>query len=174
MWQAPRSFSVPDGEFFDEDGQEFKCPYGKPGDLLYVRETWAGIEPGSYAEIEAPPRLMRQGCTVIEYAATDMLSGLTAEERGLRYRPNIHMPKWAARIWLRVESVRVERLQEITEAGALADGGWVYGACPIHKSPVRSFGKLWNSNAKPGEQWGDNPWVFVVSFSVVSTTGRPS
>ena len=84
-----------------------KAPY-QPGDILYVRETWGkGYEEGTYI-----------------YKADDKLADLPTfkESTKLIYRPSIHMPKEAARIWLKVTDVRVERLQEITEDGAKEEG----------------------------------------------------
>lgn len=112
------------------------CPYGKPCDLLYVRETWKYIDwtedgqpwirykadnesmfiedyPEEYAEkvLESREKLSRRENYKIDNRAADR-----------RWRPSIHMPKWAARIWLEVVDIRVERLQEITESSAIAEG----------------------------------------------------
>lgn len=102
------------------------------------------------------------------------------------FKPSIHMPKEAARIWLQVEDVRVERLHDISENDAINEGidRRLEPSAPngIHykhylkdkwgPSPKHSFETLWHSiNGK--ESWDNNPWVWVISFKVLSTTGRP-
>lgn len=120
------------------------CPYGQPGDRLWVRETWA------------------RGMTDEElyYRATD--KEITDEEReeGMRWKPSIHMPRWASRITLEVTEVRVERLQGITEADSVAEG-----IKPLQGGAVSDFRLLWDHlNASRGYGWDANPWVWVVSF----------
>lgn len=146
-----------------------KCPYGKPGDLLWVRETWAKIG------------------DIYLYKAN-------AEHQAMNWKPSIHMPKAASRIWLLNESVRLERLQDITREDCIAEGiahrltdfqkwyrqpGDWYDYerktfAPLQSgkiSPSMSFMSLWRSiNGK--ESWKANPWVWVVKSRVVSTTGR--
>lgn len=108
-----------------------------PGDILYVRGTWAKVN-GIYiykADEDATP---------------------------LKWRPSIHMPKEAARIWLEVTDVRVERLQEITYDDCLSEGMWDYGT---DVDTLAAFQELWQSlNAKKGYGWDENPWVWVISF----------
>ncbi|MEL7476498.1 MAG: hypothetical protein AAGJ55_09755 [Cyanobacteria bacterium J06555_12] len=93
----------------------------------------------------------------------------------IRWRPSIHMPRWASRITLEVTDVRVERLQEISGAGAVAEGASMLDCYGPHCPPacnesgcfgaVEWFQELWNSiNTKPGTTWEDNPWVWVVEF----------
>ena len=84
--------------------EKVSCPYGAPGDLLWCRET-------HWLESDGTPVYRADG---------EFLEGWTS--RGLRWHPSIHMPKSVCRLWLRVEDVRVERLQEITEEGAKAEG----------------------------------------------------
>ena len=88
---------------------------------------------------------------------------------GVKWRPSIHMPRWASRITLRVTNVRVERVQEISEEDALAEG--VYGdeAAPFDQATATMcFEALWDSiNAKRGYGWDANPWVWVVEFERV-------
>lgn len=137
-------------------------PY-QPGDILYVRETfWQKV--GHYLEVDGETK----GIFGHEYryAATD-----EKPETGWNYswvkRPSIHMPKEAARIWLKVTDVRVERLQEITEEQAQAEGcnsGMLTGPC----SARWQFEELWNSTIKKSDLdrygWEANPWVWVVEF----------
>lgn len=148
--------------------------HGAPGDHLWVRETWAApdycdeIKPSEFAS-----------CTW--YRADD--SGpfetgaipVPGEKRG-RWRPSIHMPYWASRITLRISDVRVERLQEISEADAKAEGiqyserleGYtVEEGNFFHCSdPRRSFEGLWESINGP-DSWDENPWVWVIEFEVI-------
>lgn len=132
-------------------------PLYRPGDILYVRETW-------YYETF--------------YEDTDNAPDLPSGNRSWRYvykadnpdypvipghwRPSIHMPREAARIFLRVTDVRVERLQDIDDDGVVAEGLEI-GA---------PFDELWNSTIKPADRaaygWDANPWVFVISFESIT------
>jgi hypothetical protein len=115
------------------------CPHGKPGDRLWVRETFAihGNE--------------------IAYAATDQhLVGCD------RWKPSIHMPRRASRITLEITDVRVERLNEISRGDAMAEG------CPhsnlaYGQNPCDWFRELWESINGP-ESWAANPWVWAIEF----------
>jgi len=95
-----------------------RCPYGQPGDLLWVRETWAA--PHAYDHL--PPRMIPQHAT-IHYAATE-------ERGGLLWRPSIHMPCWASRLTLSITDVRVERLQGISGMDAKREGAPVPAHIP--------------------------------------------
>ena len=135
-----------------------RCPYGQPGgDRLYVRETWAA--PHAYDHL--PPRLIPKDAR-IHYAAT--------EDRGrLLWRPSIHMPRHASRITLEITSVRVERLQDIDLADALAEGISDTGALILDSAgneqggPIAEYAVLWESINGPGS-WDENPWVWVIEF----------
>lgn len=154
------------------------CPYGVPGDRLWVRETWWTTQTSEtfhlrtesmYAD-PAYPKVsgVPFGREIPEehHAAISRMRGV--REVGRHRRNPLFLPRWAAHLTLEVVSVRVERVQEITEADALADGGWTYGACPIHKAPERSFAARWDAiNAKRGHPWESNPWVWVVEFKRV-------
>ena len=136
------------------------CPYGQPGgDRLYVRETWAA--PHAYDHL--PPRLIPKDAR-IHYAATE-------DRGGLLWRPSIHMPRWASRITLEITGVRVERLQDISEADAVAEG-----CKPIRpelvqdglivrpgRSAVEEFRLVWEQ-IHGGGSWEKNPFVWVVTF----------
>lgn len=81
------------------------------------------------------------------------------------WRSSLFMPRWASHLTLEITAVRVERVRDITEADALAEGGWTYATCPIHKAPEASFAQLWDSiNAGRGFGWQANPWVWVLGF----------
>ena len=129
-------------------------PY-QPGDILYVRETWGeGYEEGTYM-----------------YRADDKLAGLPTfkESSKLIYHPSIHMPKEAARIWLKVTDVRVERLQEITSEQIGREGVEVEYPHVLNGEEKRyAFSTLWNSTVKKSDLdrygWNANPWVWVIEF----------
>ena len=141
-----------------------KPPY-QPGDTLCVRETWGeGYEEGTYI-----------------YKADDKLANLPEfkESSKLIYHPSIHMPKEAARIWLKVKDVRVERLREITTEQARAEGcdgrcecpsSGTYGSlsCKTRDFSIEKFETAWDSNIKKSDLdrygWDANPWVWVIEF----------
>jgi len=138
-------------------GEEgFHCPYGRPGDRLWVRESYR------FTVFNDPlkPSLVPVGSTV-EYAADNfsLVMGKT--------RQSIFMPRWASRITLEITSIRVERLQDISEDDAESEGvdPWSSNALDFG-SYFNSFSTLWDSiNGKtPGKAWADNPWVWVVEF----------
>lgn len=126
------------------------CPYGQPGDRLWVRETWMKPEGGA-----------------LDYRA----KWTPRDERKMpvheKWRPSIFMPRWASRITLGITDVRVERLQMITDSDSLAEGaGHLYDA--EVECPRAGFARLWDSiNAKRGCGWNTNPWVWVVKFEVL-------
>jgi hypothetical protein len=101
---------------------------------------------------------------------------------GYKWKPSIHMPKEAARIWLEVTEVRVERLHDITEEDAIAEGveklnNWWKDYTSDQdaydmQTAMCSFDSLWKK-INGEESWNENPWVWVVSFKVLSTTGKP-
>lgn len=129
------------------------CPYGIPGDRLWVRETFCTDGVDCWYRADNHPEL----------------------DHG--WQPSIHMPRWVSRITLEIINVWVERVQEITSGDALAEGiipfsgvtnaiqgqGW---------EPRDEFIELWNSiNARRGYSWGDNPWVWVIEFKVGGRQG---
>ena len=132
----------------------YNPPY-QPGDILYVRETWSeGYEEGTYI-----------------YRASDKLAGLPTfkESSKLIYHPSIHMPKEAARIWLKVTDVRVERLQEITSEQICREGVEVEYPHVLNGEEKRyAFSTLWNSTIKKSDTdrygWDANPWVWIIEF----------
>ena len=170
------------------------CPYGQPGDRLWVRETWAPCE--------AP---IRAGC--FQFAADGAVGQLVSTNGGdewwernghtigisdrallgvwvgqpSKWRPSIHMPRGCSRLTLEITAVRVERLQDISEAAAIAEGSFlgrcscqemrrrpstaiesmfVQTGCHIHGT---EYCALWESINGPGS-WDTNPWVWVVEF----------
>ena len=157
-------YTVPDMDFYNADRRTYAvhnfvdkehteqlstaertCPICT-GDILYVRETWK----------EAP-----KGYYYYEDWQKDDIADVT------KWKPSIHMPKEAARIWLKVTDVRVERLQEITEVQAKAEGcnsGLLIGACTARGQ----FEDLWNSTIKKPDLnrygWSANPYVWNIEF----------
>ena len=118
---------------------------GQPGDRIYVRETFARV-----------PTVC--GSDELVFAA-DYQDG-SDKAAGVKYTPAIHMPKAAARIWLEVTGVRVERLQSISRGDAMAEG------CPFPNmadgaDPRKWFAEVWEST---GGDWAANPWVWVIDF----------
>lgn len=173
-------YTVPDMEFYNADKRTYAvhnfvdkehteqlstaertCPICT-GDILYVRETWK----------EAP-----KGYYYYEDWQKDDIADVT------KWKPSIHMPKEAARIWLKVIDVRVERLQDITYNGALREGSegircdhvalGVHGCTDCMNTgwiepPQVEFMQIWNSTIKKSNLdrygWDANPWVWVIEF----------
>lgn len=142
-----------------------KCHYGKIGDVLWVRETFMPVTSFCEERVESG----------YAYKATDVDWGEYA-----KWKPSIFMPKEAARIWLRITNICVERLQDISEEDAIAEGvercshypkidGWKYYGKEkgwYLGSAISSFKSLWQSIN--GEQsWNDNPYVWVVEFEQI-------
>lgn len=164
---------------FDTADEPFsiKSPYGGPGDRLWVRETWQAIRCHDDGEVEEVwPIPKSRGAFALVYAATDPQANEHRDDRGFAWRPGIYMPRWASRILLDVVGIRAERLQDISEADAIAegverdDGGWWRGAGD-HKwdTARRAFESLWCS-INGVESWRLNPWVWVVSFKRIEVT----
>ena len=133
----------------------YKAPYQR-GDILYVRETWCkGLERYIYrADYSDTEKFYRDG-----------------KELEMKWHPSLHMPKDAARIFLRVTNVRVERLQDITVEDALAEGMDKYirlNGELDENSIITSFIGIWNSTIKKSDLdrygWNANPWVWVIEF----------
>ena len=144
----------------DGHGRELRCPYGRPGDTLWVRETWASHK---YMD-DTKPSEFTVGAQMLPvwYRADNVQS----DERG-KWRPSIFMPRWASRITLRVVDVRVELLWDMTVSKMTAEG--VAEIENNDKHPLTPFIALWDSiNADRGHAWYTNPWVWVVEFEEVS------
>mgnify|MGYP003553749965 CR=1 FL=1 len=171
------------GWFGDEEGDaQFCCSYGQPGDRLWVRETWRTNADGGF-EYKADGGPMQSAFTQI---FDDILKR--------KWKPSIHMPRVASRILLEVTAVRVERLQDISEADAISEGvekayidaahrqRWVMYehddgtpgeeivryVGPSHTlHPINSYKSLWLNINGPGS-WDVNPWVWVIEFKRVT------
>jgi hypothetical protein len=151
-------------------GQVFKCRYGQVGDKLWFKEAWATEKRLDHLE---PSEIGNAAIVPLWYKADDnpVIDG--EPERG-KWRSGRFMPKWAARIWLEITKVRVEKLQEITEEDAKAEG------CPSIMTrdinyqlidgviPTFWFEEKWNDlNTKRGYGWDSNCWVWVLEFKKV-------
>lgn len=144
------------------------CPYGDPGDRLFVRET-------GWERPERTRRMRREGADTWEryYYDADGLVDTDHEqfkEWGFKRRPAIHMPRWASRITLEVTGVRVERLQEIGEEDAKAEGvpAMAWEDDEDNDCYRAGFAATWmNINAKRAP-WKSNPWVWVIEFKRAS------
>ena len=134
---------------------EAKCPYGHTGYRLWVRETYFGNHFQHPNEPEDEREL---------YYRADGLLNFEGEESLIKWRPSIFMPRWASRITLEIVNVRVERLQDISEEDAKAEGA-AWGACgsPQEGSHKAGYAQLWENINGPGS-WDANPWVWVVEF----------
>lgn len=131
---------------------DIPCPYGQPGDRLWLRERWAARPEFN----DVAPRDIPPGAKVY-YTATPEMGMLNCT----RHRPSIHMPRWVSRTLLEVVSVRVERLQEISEEDAKSEGVNIsVEGLFTHRE---EFFSLWESINGTGS-WDVNPWVWCVSF----------
>ena len=156
-----------------------ECPYGRPGDRLWVRETHK-IATGKAGDSQACVRYEADG----DYQAKVLpLPEAIGPRTFDRTSPSIHMPRWASRILLEITSVRVEQLQDISEQQALAEGvvgvdfrpddgfpmcrGYMVGPddgkSPLETHASKAFAGLWRS-INGAESWDSNPWVWVVEF----------
>jgi hypothetical protein len=130
-----------------------KAPY-QPGGIIYVRETWC------------------KNPNYEEYYFKTRRSGIAPY--GLKWRPSIHMPKEVARIWLKVTDVRVERLQDITDEQAIAEGANYKNGKNVgieekmKRTAIDRFAEIWDSTVKKSDLdhygWEANPWAWVIEF----------
>ena len=148
------------------------CPYGKPADLLYVRENWSRIEARIYFQADEAEDELKE-----EYSLDK-----------IRWKPSIHLPKSGSRIWAMVEEIQVERVKDISEEDAKAEGimefessnpglkDKMFGLPSFKVFGINrkvAFKNLWISiNGRAS--WDANPWVWVIKYRILSKTGRPS
>lgn len=147
------------------------CQY-QPGDILYVRETWEhfecwnceGDERGNCPK-EPQKNVLDKICGCYMYRATDNIRG------DAKWHPSIHMPKEAARIWLKVTNVRVEHLQDM-QIEDIAKEGLHFNKYTTDKEKVSEFSKLWNSTVNKSDihiyGWNANPLVYVIDFEIIT------
>lgn len=128
-------------QFEGESGRIVKCPYGQVGDVLWVRESFT-----FNTDVQSAP-IFKADSKIPKF---------------IKWKPSIHMPKEACRLFLRIKDIRVERLQDISRGDAMAEG------CPFpniakETFPTKWFRELWIKIN--GEQsWNDNPFVWVIEF----------
>ena len=159
-WKGHKLLENLKGELNKNGGITHYTPY-KPGDILWVRESFCRV-------------LDERDMKIYVFYKVDKEKYNPAYVKGIKWNPSIHMPRTAARLFLRVTGVRAERLQEISGADAKAEG--------IQRSDremldgvlyEEKFVELWNSfNAKRGHGWETNPWVWVYDFEVMSEEER--
>ena len=148
----------------DDKSRNIMYPKYDVGDILWVRETWSKDENGEYVY------RTNYGTTEDDSFPPSMF----------KWKPSIHMPREAARIFLKVTNVRVERLQDITEEDAIAEGvkdPYEYQSPEYYEQPnlrgfeinKSAFAGCWDSiYSKRGYGWESNPWVWVVAFEKIS------
>lgn len=163
-------------DYHDGDGRRTRSMRWPcyPGDVLWVRETWNyGYVDSNYREYSEPDTWFEQedpkekrthymACSRYWYYA-DAEDSRDMKELAGRWRPSIHMPREAARLFLRVKDVRSERIQSITNKDAKAEGV----TCATDNSGMmhrHKFRQLWDSITGPGNNWEANPWVWVIEF----------
>ncbi|MBG5299420.1 hypothetical protein RDJ20_08240 [Pseudomonas aeruginosa] len=138
-----------------------RCPFGQPGDRLWVRETW-GLQVRSYGGGAGE---------FIVYRATnpDAIYCRSSEGREypVKWKPSIHMHRHSSRILLEITAVRVERLQDITPNQCIAEGAWREKDKELGRGQeaIAAFADLWRST---GGDWDANPWVWVIEFKRVA------
>lgn len=137
-----------------------------PGDTLYVRETWTQmfyVDPDGYTHFDQPMYYYAaDGTPDITLVDGD---GFEEDDQRVRWKPSIHMPKEAARLFLRVVSIKLERLQDMVFADVLMEG---ISEDDSYESTWKRWHDLWNSTINPADLpscgWEANPWVWVIKF----------
>lgn len=140
------------------------CPYGEVGDQLWVRETWRTDDSLN----DKSPSMFSNWPVKYEADGKELAHGAFFGNTNGKTRVSIHMPRWASRITLEITKIRAERLQDITEENARAEGAsGGYGAIPNYQhsaTPLEHFKHIWEAT---GGDWGGNPWVWVIEFKRV-------
>ena len=139
-----------------------KCPYGQIGDVLWVREKsmWIMLE---HAHELLEGRRERTQLVYANDVHEDWVS-YAKEKYNYKWKPGIHMPKDACRLFLKIKDIRVERLQDISENNAISEGVETLGLYPGYDVSNRGkFEGLWHS-INGEESWSSNPWVWVIEF----------
>ena len=145
----------------EAERSDSRCPYGRPGDTLWVRET---LKRGTWEGMAEPASVYAADCSAV-WDVTQPCPWIWKRS----VVPSIHMPRAACRLLLTVQSVRVERVQAISPTDALREGVYADNALVRRDADdaVVEFEWLWDSiNAKRGYSWESNPWVWVVEFEV--------
>lgn len=157
------------------------CPYGQPGDRLWVRETWQGPlisdeEQAAHQSWWKDLKKFQDPAHCAYRASGDDNEYVDPDgDFHCKWKPSIHMPRWASRILLEITGVRIERLQDISEEQAVAEGvhfdkrRWFTTdeGGPAFIWPQHAFEHLWRS-INGADSWAANPWVWVVEFKRVT------
>lgn len=161
------------GPWMDTSEKVYRCPFGQVGDRLYVRETFAilGNEDGCpidwngnliKGDEKQAARIYKASC----WQEPGNYGLWSIPDRDIQYegawRPSIHMPRWASRILLEITDVRVERLNDISEEDAKAEGAPTE-CCVIGDKHFLGFRTLWKS-IYGAESWNANPWCWAITF----------
>lgn len=173
--------NIPTTDLWTDDHNIFTCPYGKPGDRLWVREA-AIIAPANWRPNEHIGTTFDNDGNhrVVQYLATHPDRDAANGYGFTRATPSIHMPRWASRITLEIINIRIERLNDISEEDAIAEGveksQWPYSCEPYrnylhprmspgHNCSIAraSFMTLWQS-INGMDSWKLNPWVWAIEF----------
>lgn len=149
-------------DYPDGPEDDRRCPYGAPGDRLWVREAW-GFDSGVRGDFRPLDRQDLSGMDLLTHTLYSADGG-----EAPRWRPSIHMPRWASRITLEVTSVRAERLQSISDDDAIDEGISREGLSIIRGSARQRFAELWDDINGKRAPWASNPWLWVVSFRRVT------
>lgn len=143
-----------------------KCPYGVPGDRLWVRETWGTIDDG--LDCDDSSAICYRATETAQWrdrphAKEKRANGMDAAYvQPQKWRPSIFMPRWASRITLETTDIGIERLNELTTEDAIKEG-CRFAGFPASLTDVGAFAKLWEKINGKGS-WAANPYVWVVSF----------
>jgi hypothetical protein len=143
------------------------CPYGRVGDRLWVRETWAYVPATAY---RASAGVQQTADPTDPDHAAIYRAGWDRSNPGTRWRPSIHMPRWASRLIVEITDIQVEQLQQISLDDMRAEGIRPDQEASLlwRESLADNFRALWDAiNAKRGYGWPVNPWVWVVSYKRV-------
>ena len=168
-------FEAESGDAYPCDQKDaISCPYGKLGDRLWVREAWA--QNGLWGRVSSAGEPFEGD---LDWLGTSEIAFKADGETPYlwRGRPSIHLPRWASRIDLEITGICVERLQEISEVDALAEGVESCGFCQEVSfedgslvrvtdrtgTAIGAYRMLWEAINKPGS-WDANPWVWVIEF----------
>lgn len=151
----------------------YHCPYGQPGDRLWVRETWRGpvVPAEEMTQYQTSPAQFKN-IDYCQYRADSSIYTSEEEDASFGWQAGIHMPRWASRIDLTITAVRVERIQDISDDDVMAEGvqvdsHFLNNFFTLHSEAVSAkdaYRKQW-ATQYGGTSWEVNPWVWVIEFA---------
>lgn len=160
-------FGVEYGDGSGDSTEILTCPYGKTGDLLWVREAWQFVEMSGVGEDAGWSEWIKKWDGKSHPPSHVFVSYKSDYDHGeIKFRSSIYMPRWASRITLQIKNIRVERVQDISEEDAIAEGVGsltIEGNLNPHRQGYRMLWNTINGNKYP---WSENPWVWVIDFEV--------